>query len=174
MTTESLRAPGRFLTLAAPYDRLTSGLGAMIGSIFGVSLDTVLSGADGVFDTEGKHYLLKTSAQEWAAGDKLYWNAATKLVDNVSTVGPFIGYATAAAANPSASGYVKLAPGSSLLEGVQAAETAAAAAAGACAGGATPSAAQVDTAIATAVAPLVITINSLITKLEIAGILTPN
>lgn len=122
MTTESFRAPGRFLTLTAPYARATSGLGALVGAIFGVSMDTVANGVEGQFDTEGEHYLLKTSAQAWTAGDRLYWNAGTKLVDNDPTTGQFIGVATAAAANPSASGYIKLAGNApELAEGKQAA-----------------------------------------------------
>lgn len=122
MNNQNFVQPGRILTLAAPYDRLTSGLGALIGSIFGVSMDTVLNGVDGQFETEGVHYLLKTSAQAWTAGDRLFWNSATKLVDNDPTTGQFIGVATAAAANPSASGYIKLAGNApELAEGKQAA-----------------------------------------------------
>lgn len=114
---------GKILTLTAPYTR-SSGQGVMIGSIFGVATADVASGAEGEFATEGVWYLPKTSAQAWAQGDKIYWNASTKLVDNVATVGPLIGTATAAADNPSASGYVKLlgnAP--STAEGPQAAIT---------------------------------------------------
>ncbi|MCR4341634.1 MAG: DUF2190 family protein [Gemmatimonadaceae bacterium] len=122
MNNQNYVQPGRILTLAAPYDRLTSGLGAMIGSLFGVSMDTVLSGADGQFETEGVHNLLKTSAQAWTAGDKVYWNAGTKLCDNDPTTGRHIGTAVEAAANPTASGKVKLLGNSSpLAEGVQAA-----------------------------------------------------
>lgn len=98
---------GAILTLAAPYDR-TSGQGALIGSIFGVALATVLEAATGDFDTEGVWALAKTSAQEWALGDKIYWNTSTKVADNVATVGPLIGVATAAAANPSSTGDVRL------------------------------------------------------------------
>ena len=42
---------GDVLSLAAPYDR-TSGQGALIGSIFGVSVTDVLSGATGQFAVE--------------------------------------------------------------------------------------------------------------------------
>ena len=110
---------GRILTVAAPYDR-TSGQGAMIGSIFGVALATVLSGANGDFDTEGVWTLTKTAAQAWTLGDKIYWNAGTKLCSNVSTDGPLIGVAVAAAANPSSTGTVRLnGSAASALEGPQ-------------------------------------------------------
>ena len=114
--------PGAILTLTAPYDRL-SGEGAQVGSIFGVATSDVLSGAAGEFDTEGVWSLAKTSAQVWTVGQKIYWDNGNKRCDSDGTVGMLIGVATAAATNPSSTGYVKLngsAPSSS--EGPQAAE----------------------------------------------------
>lgn len=114
--------PGAILTLTAPYDRL-SGEGAQVGSIFGVATSDVDSGDPGEFDTEGVRSLAKTSAQAWTVGQKIYWDDSNKRCDSDGTVGMLIGYATAAAANPSSTGDVKLngsAPSSS--EGPQAAE----------------------------------------------------
>jgi predicted RecA/RadA family phage recombinase len=96
MTTESLRAPGRFLTLPAPYDRATSGLGALIGAIFGVTTQTVYSGDDGVFDTEGVHELTKVGSQAWTAGvTKIAWDNTNKRCTSDLTAGPMIGVAAA-------------------------------------------------------------------------------
>lgn len=114
--------PGAILTLTAPYDRL-SGEGAQVGSIFGVATSDVDSGDPGEFDTEGVWSLAKTSAQAWTVGQKIYWDDSNKRCDSDGTVGMLIGVATAAADNPSSTGYVKLnssAPSSS--EGPQAAE----------------------------------------------------
>lgn len=114
--------PGAILTLTAPYDRL-SGEGAQVGSIFGVATSDVDSGDPGEFDTEGVWSLAKTSAQAWTVGQKIYWDNGNKRCDSDGTVGMLIGVATAAATNPSSTGYVKLnssAPSSS--EGPQAAE----------------------------------------------------
>lgn len=120
--SQSYKQPGSILTLTAPYARATSGLGAKVGAIFGVSMDTVAEAVEGQFQTDGVHTLAKTSAQAWAVGDKIYWDDSNKRCDNVATVGMLIGYATAIAADPSASGNVKLkGVPSSLLEGVQAA-----------------------------------------------------
>ncbi len=119
--TQSRRATGSTLTLTAPYARATSGLGALVGAIFGVSCDTVANGEEGQFETEGVHELDKTSAQAHVAGDLAFWNAATKLVDNDPTTGKCIGVILEAAANPSATTKVKLIPGFSVLvEGKQA------------------------------------------------------
>lgn len=112
---------GETLSLAAPYDR-TSGQGAQIGSLFGVAVGDVLSGAEGQFLTEGVFSLAKTSAQAWTEGQKLYWDNSNKRLDSDGTVGMLVGVAAAVADNPSSVGSVRLngsAPSSS--EGPQAA-----------------------------------------------------
>ncbi|MFH0750671.1 MAG: capsid cement protein [Chloroflexota bacterium] len=104
---QNYEQPGSTLTLTAPYTR-TSGQGAMVGSIFGVACSDVTSGDEGEFQVDGVFTLAKTSAQAWAVGDKLYWNASTKAVSNVAGDGSCIGVATAVAANPSSTGEIKL------------------------------------------------------------------
>jgi predicted RecA/RadA family phage recombinase len=99
--------PGKVLTLTAPYAR-DSGQAAMVGSIFGVATNDVDNAVDGEFQVEGVFELAKTSAQAWTQGDQLYWNASTKAVSNDSTVGPLVGTAVEAAANPSSTGTVRL------------------------------------------------------------------
>lgn len=116
------KQPGKTLTMAAPYNR-TSGQGALVGSIFGVALGTVLSTVLGEFALTGVWTLAKTSAQAWTVGQKIYWDNSNKRCDSDSTVGMLIGVATAVAANPTSTGDVRLngvAPDT--LEGPQAAE----------------------------------------------------
>ena len=98
---------GNFLTLAAPYDRL-SGQGALVGSIFGVAVSDVLNGANGVFATSGVFTLPKTSALACSVGDSLYWDNTAKEVNKTSSGNTLVGYAVSAAANPSATVNVKL------------------------------------------------------------------
>lgn len=112
---------GHVLTLVAPY-AVSSGAGALVGSIFAVATADVANGEEGEFCTHGVHTLTKTSAQAWTQGQKIYWDNSNKRCDNDSTVGMLIGAATVAAANPSSTGAVRLngvAPSSS--EGPQAA-----------------------------------------------------
>jgi predicted RecA/RadA family phage recombinase len=99
--------PGDVLTLTAPYD-VASGGGALVGSIFCVATSAVASGARGEFKTTGVFGLNKTAAQAWTEGQKLYWDNTAKEVTSVSTSNTLIGCATAPAANPSASGSVRL------------------------------------------------------------------
>ncbi len=190
---------GDVLTLTAPYT-VTSGQGAQVGSLFGVALKDTTNATVGEFATEGVFDLAKTSAQAWTVGQKIYWDNSNKRCDTDGTVGILIGVATAVAANPSSTGYVKLNEAvADVSEGPQAAEADLsgtltgtangslvdiAATAGACAGGSTPTATQVDTAIATAVASIVTgvneqnkelqtKINALLAKLRTVGIILP-
>ena len=59
------------------------------------------------FATEGVWELAKTSALAIAVGDKLYWDAANKVVNKTDT-GLFVGVAVSTAANPSATVRVRL------------------------------------------------------------------
>jgi predicted RecA/RadA family phage recombinase len=99
--------PGKTLTLVAPYD-CTPGHGALVGSVFGVSLGTVLSAASGEFAIAGVFSLAKTSAQAWTLGQRIYWDNTNHRCDSDPNVGMLIGVASAVAANPSSVGSVRL------------------------------------------------------------------
>lgn len=104
--------PGNVLTLLAPYDVL-SGAGFLVGSIFAVAQNDALSGAEVEGEVTGVYELAKTSAQAWTVGQKIYWDNATKLCTTAAAAGAnaLIGVATAVAANPSATGSVRLSAG---------------------------------------------------------------
>lgn len=118
------KAPGDILTLTAPYARASAGLGAKVGSIFGVTTADVGNGDEGEFYTTGVHTLVKTASQAWTLGDKIYWDDSNKRCDNDSSVGMLIGYATVAVGGGAGetTGYVKLnGTANDLSEGAQAA-----------------------------------------------------
>lgn len=99
---------GEILTLAAPYD-VTSGKGFQVGSIFAVATYDALSAATVEGMTCGVFDLVKVSTEVWAVGDPIYWDNSNKRCTNVQTTAFLrIGSATAAAANPTATGRVKL------------------------------------------------------------------
>ncbi|MBT9291849.1 DUF2190 family protein [Prosthecodimorpha staleyi] len=98
---------GEILTLAAPYD-VAAGAGLLVGAIFGVATSPALSGATVEAAVCGVFELAKTSAQAWTVGAKVYWDDAAKLCTTVNTSNTLIGVAVAAAANPSATGLVRL------------------------------------------------------------------
>jgi predicted RecA/RadA family phage recombinase len=121
--TDAYRAPGKTLSLAAPYD-VTAGAGAKVGdSIFGVAKETLLSGVEGYFETEGEFNLTKVGSQAWAVGERVYWDNSNKRCTTDSAAGMFIGYATVAAGSGAGvtTGTLKLASASEQFEGAQAA-----------------------------------------------------
>jgi predicted RecA/RadA family phage recombinase len=99
---------GDTVTLVAPYALASSGLGVKVGSIVGVAVAAASSGADvevaltGVFDVK------KTSAQAWTVGALVYWDDSAKEFTTTSTSNTLAGVAVAAAANPTATGRVRL------------------------------------------------------------------
>ena len=100
--------PGDIVTVAAPYN-VASGAGALLGAIFGVATSTVLSGADVELKTTGVFELAKTSAQAWATlGLAIDWDNSAKVATTVATSNTLIGTNVGVAANPSATGAVRL------------------------------------------------------------------
>lgn len=99
---------GITVTLTAPYQRNSGEAALFAGNLLGVATaDTALS-ALGEFMVEGVFALAKTSAQAWVEGQKIYWDNTNKRCDSDGTLGPCIGIATDIAANPSATGNVRL------------------------------------------------------------------
>ena len=82
---------GDILTLTAPYDRL-SGEGALVGSIFGVALYDVLSGARGVFEVRGVFDISKAIGSI-SEGAKVYWDNSNKNCTTTSSGNTLIGCA---------------------------------------------------------------------------------
>lgn len=116
---------GDVVTLAAPYD-CASGAGALVGNLFGVAASAVLSGADGQFHTTGVFGLAKPSTQVWTKGQKIHWDNTNKQATTDGSLGPCIGTASEPAANPSATGYVRLGGSAAAAAGDTAASTLAA------------------------------------------------
>ena len=89
--------PGVNVTLPAPY-ALTSGQGALVGSLFGVASADYASGANGEFVTEGVFDLPKIGSQAWTIGTKIYWDNASspRRCTTVATANTLIGVAVAA------------------------------------------------------------------------------
>lgn len=99
--------PGEVVTVAAPR-ALTSGEGALVGSLFGVATTDADNGATVEIARRGVFTLAKTSAQAWTVGAKIYWDDTEHECTTVSTDNTLIGCAAAVAANPSDTGDVLL------------------------------------------------------------------
>ena len=100
-------APGDIVDVAAPYE-VASGDGALIGALFGVAVADAANGTPVRLKTTGVFDLAKLAAQAWTLGAKIYWDNTNKRCTSVATDNTLIGVAVAAAANPSATGLVRL------------------------------------------------------------------
>jgi predicted RecA/RadA family phage recombinase len=100
---------GETLTLTAPY-AVTSGGGALVGSIFGVAATDVASGEEGEFQAAGVFDLTREAGAStaWSAGDLIYWDNTSKRATKTSTSNKLIGVAVKAAADGDATGRVRL------------------------------------------------------------------
>ncbi|MBO6759280.1 MAG: DUF2190 family protein [Roseibium sp.] len=98
---------GDVVGVPAPYD-VTSGSGALVGSLFGVAVDDALTAAIVQLKTSGVFTLPKTTGQAWTLGQKLYWNDTTKSCTTTATANTLIGVALAAAASGDTAGTVRL------------------------------------------------------------------
>ena len=78
-------------------------------SLIGVAAAAAAIGAEVELKTTGVFDLPKTSAQAWAVGNPIYMISGSGLLTNVPGTGNYlVGVATAIAANPSATGRVRL------------------------------------------------------------------
>ncbi|MGX7741549.1 DUF2190 family protein [Rhodopseudomonas parapalustris] len=105
---------GDLITVPAPAD-VKSGDGVQVGSLFGIAAADAASGADVVLNTEGIYTLPKTSAQAWTRGVPVFWDAENRVATTAADDGGTpatdflpIGHAVEPAANPSATGAVRL------------------------------------------------------------------
>lgn len=100
---------GRTLTIPAPAAVLSGGV-VIAGSIVGIANGDAAINESVDIDVEGVFELPKVSALAIAVGDKVYYDAATGLVNKTATANTLMGYATEAAANPSATVKLRLVP----------------------------------------------------------------
>lgn len=100
--------PGDTVTVTAPYD-VTSGGGVLVGALFGIAAYSAKSGEEVEIKTTGVFEHAKTSAQAWATvGLAIYWDNTNKVFTTTATDNTLVAKNLAVAANPSATGIVRL------------------------------------------------------------------
>lgn len=99
--------PGENLDIIAAAE-ITSGQLVVVGDIVGVAQGDAEIGNGAVIVRRGVFALPKPTAQAWAVGAKLYWDAADGVVTATASGNKLIGAAAEPAANPSATGLVLL------------------------------------------------------------------
>lgn len=100
---------GETLTLTAPY-AVSSGGGALVGSIFGVAATDVGNGAEGEFQVCGVFDLVRATGggTGFTAGTLIYWDDSAKKVTETSAGNKLIGVAVKAAGDDDATARVRL------------------------------------------------------------------
>lgn len=111
MATNKIQ-PGDVITAPAPSGGVVSGGGYKIGVMFGVATATAAETVSVAFETTGVFDLPKVSAQAWTVGAAIYWDddaVGGAVATTATTAGNLlIGVAASDAANPSATGKVRL------------------------------------------------------------------
>jgi predicted RecA/RadA family phage recombinase len=87
---------------------VASGDGVVAGSLFGVAEGDIAVGDSGELSLVGVRELPKVSAQAWTFGQRIYFVAASGECTTTAGSNKLIGVAVEAAANPSATGKVRL------------------------------------------------------------------
>lgn len=100
--------PGDTLTLTAPVGGVVSGQPVLIGNIFAIALTSAAAGETFEGKTSGVWESDKVSAEAWTVGQAIYWNAGQAKLTGTAQGNTLVGAATEIAANPSATGKVKL------------------------------------------------------------------
>jgi predicted RecA/RadA family phage recombinase len=100
--------PGNVVTLTAPEGGVEGGKGYKVGQLFVVATTDAAAGKTFEGQVCGVYELPKLAAQAWAEGALVYWDAANTRCTTVAAGSLLIGCAVAAAANPSATGIVRL------------------------------------------------------------------
>lgn len=104
---KNFQQEGDTVTLIAPA-ALASGVGVLVGSLFGITVNAAASGAEVEVLREGIFTVAKNSAEAWTVGAKVYWDDTAKVFTITNTTDTLVGVAYAIAANPSATGVVLL------------------------------------------------------------------
>lgn len=95
----NFKKPGDTVTLPAPA-AIASGVGALIGAIFGVAASNYAAGQLGEFRRTGQIGFPRATGNPNAAGDKAYWDDANKVVTPTAVGNKLIGaFIEAKAAN---------------------------------------------------------------------------
>jgi len=87
--------PGDVISVTAPAN-VASGAGVLVGSIFGVAVNTAVSGDAVEIAVTGVFDLTKAGTQAWAVGARIYWDDTAKNCTTTAGTNKLIGVATAA------------------------------------------------------------------------------
>ena len=72
---------------------ISSGIGVLLGTIFGVTVGDIAENTSGVLNLVGTYELAKAPSEAWSLGAAVYWDNTAKHCTNVATDNTLIGAA---------------------------------------------------------------------------------
>lgn len=87
--------PGDVVSVTAPAN-VNAGAGVLVGSLFGLAVNTALSGAAVEIALRGVFDVLKAGSQAWAVGARVYWDDTAKNFTTTASTNKLVGIAMAA------------------------------------------------------------------------------
>jgi predicted RecA/RadA family phage recombinase len=102
-------SPGEIVNCVVPAGGVVAGLGYKIGDLVCIATVDAAAGVTAAFYVgRGVVVVAKVSAQAWTQNQKIYWDNTAFNFTNVVGTNTLVGTAAAPAANPSATGKVRL------------------------------------------------------------------
>ena len=101
---------GEVITVTSPSGGTTTGVGVLIGSLFGLAVDTSNAGDTIAIETEGEFDHTSDTGTAWAVGDTLYWDNTNKRLTKTSSGNTKVGYCTNVKASGATTGRINLVP----------------------------------------------------------------
>ncbi|MES2753786.1 MAG: DUF2190 family protein [Pseudomonadota bacterium] len=98
---------GDVISVTAPAN-VAAGAGVLVGSLFGVAVNTALAAAAVEVATRGVFDLAKATGAAWTQGVRLYWDDTAKNVTTTVSTNKLIGVAAQAQASGDTVGRVLL------------------------------------------------------------------
>ncbi|ATC25205.1 DUF2190 family protein [Caulobacter vibrioides] len=107
---KTMLSSGDRVNVTTPAGGLTSGLGALIGAMFGVAMNTTVQGDPNVLVREGEFTQPKATGEAWTQGQLLYWDNTNKRFTTTASGNTKAAVASAAQLAAATTGDVILVP----------------------------------------------------------------
>ena len=107
---KTMLSSGERVNVTTPAGGLTSGLGALIGAMFGVPMNTTVQGDPNVLVRVGEYNQPKATGEAWTQGQLLYWDNVNKCFTTTAAGNTKAAVASAAQIAGATSGDVVLVP----------------------------------------------------------------
>ncbi len=84
--------PGDVVSVTAPAN-VAAGAGVLVGSLFGIAVNTALSAASVEIATRGVFDVTKVGSQAWTVGARVYWDDTAKNFTTTVSTNKLVGVA---------------------------------------------------------------------------------